>query len=406
MSTKTWLVRLIPLSPFFFGSERNFSAGSDPGKANYISRSNYFPQQTSLLGMLRYELLLQYGLLPISNKNSGTVSKIIGDASFDPSSSYKQNFGYIKRLSPVFIQNVRFADGVWNTQKRFFRAALEAFEHGENQKTYMALKSDKARVSFNRNSWHSFSSPLAPYSGKHNIEPSLVEWGGNNHIPFDYDKDNQPNGLFVSDWRIGITKKDREEAFYKQRFYRFASAGGNDSTCCYCFAFYVELEDSVSLRSDRVVSIGGDRSSFKLITQQIMPEKPSPFYNSEEFYGALYYNGYRGTDKIVLLSDSVVDAQAYQYVHFAVTQGLEFRNTRATVADTRKFGPLLSSEKYKSQRNNNTTSDVPFRGEGYYLLSAGSVFYTETPSEISKLLNAQSNFQTIGYNQYRLIPKI
>ena len=45
---------------FFFGGERTLDDGKS---ADYISHSNKFPQQSALLGMIRYQLLKQHNLL-------------------------------------------------------------------------------------------------------------------------------------------------------------------------------------------------------------------------------------------------------------------------------------------------------------------------------------------------------
>ncbi|MEI6411943.1 MAG: hypothetical protein WCR52_21305, partial [Bacteroidota bacterium] len=60
--TKIWHIRLIPAGQFYFGGERNFSFGEKEDSSNYLVKSNYFPQQTGLLGMLRFVLLREAGL--------------------------------------------------------------------------------------------------------------------------------------------------------------------------------------------------------------------------------------------------------------------------------------------------------------------------------------------------------
>ena len=49
----TYLIKLTPLDKFFFGQKKTF--GDD--NANYFVYSSHFPQQTTLLGLLRYQLL-------------------------------------------------------------------------------------------------------------------------------------------------------------------------------------------------------------------------------------------------------------------------------------------------------------------------------------------------------------
>ena len=57
MATK--LIKLTPLDAFFFGDENTF--GMD--NTSYYVRSRKLPQQTSLLGLLRYELLKKKGFI-------------------------------------------------------------------------------------------------------------------------------------------------------------------------------------------------------------------------------------------------------------------------------------------------------------------------------------------------------
>lgn len=49
-----YLITLTPMDWFFFGGERTLDDGKS---ADYISHSNKFPQQSALLGMIRYQLL-------------------------------------------------------------------------------------------------------------------------------------------------------------------------------------------------------------------------------------------------------------------------------------------------------------------------------------------------------------
>ncbi|MFK1829260.1 type III-B CRISPR module-associated Cmr3 family protein [Bacteroides fragilis] len=55
-----YLITLTPMDWFFFGGERTLDDGKS---ADYISHSNKFPQQSALLGMIRYQLLKQHNLL-------------------------------------------------------------------------------------------------------------------------------------------------------------------------------------------------------------------------------------------------------------------------------------------------------------------------------------------------------
>ena len=53
---KVFKVTLEPKDWFFFGGSSTFDNGT---KTSYIAHSLLFPQQTALLGMIRYQLLKQ-----------------------------------------------------------------------------------------------------------------------------------------------------------------------------------------------------------------------------------------------------------------------------------------------------------------------------------------------------------
>lgn len=407
MSTKIWLIRLRPLEPFYFGGANNFSAGSDPYKVNYLSRSNYFPQQTSLLGMLRYCLLEQAGKLPLSNNNRPSAKALIGAESFHshpiPSPAAATGtpvsaYGKIIRLSPVFIQRVvSNPDGTFSTAQCIFRNANEHFEYDKAAHT-LQLAKKPVEVSFNRNVWQPYHAPEAPFSGKNAPEPTLVDALDGTILPLDYDKEKK-KGLFIEDWRVGIVKKDREEAFYKQCFYRFASPASGGS---YCFAFYAELDTTVTL-TDAIVQLGGDRSSFAL-NAVVAKAGNDPLTEPATFYGNLFQQkGDRSLDKLVLLSDSRVNAMLFSHLQFGVTNGQPFRNNRASVDTTQRYGPLAAKGRLTERFLQSI--DVPQRGQAHYLLAAGSVLYTTDIPRLKVELDKFPHFQTIGYNHYIHIPK-
>ena len=93
-------INLKPLDWFFFGGEHTFNNGENE---SYIARSNHMPQQTTLLGMVRYQLLKQKGLLYRGDKDCDLKKKtnidtIIGTSSFDIEADKSQSFGAIKSL--------------------------------------------------------------------------------------------------------------------------------------------------------------------------------------------------------------------------------------------------------------------------------------------------------------------
>ena len=106
MATIKYKVRLTPHEKFFFGGEKTFGEGKE---ANYFVRSNYFPQQTGVLGFVRHQLLIQCNDNNIFKNNKiqdkDKANELIGKTSFRMDNDFAFNFGKIKSLSPVFISN-------------------------------------------------------------------------------------------------------------------------------------------------------------------------------------------------------------------------------------------------------------------------------------------------------------
>jgi CRISPR-associated protein Cmr3 len=99
MTNKTYFVTLTPYQLFFFGGEQ------DPSPEYYL-KGSFLPQQTALLGMIRYQVLRQNGLLGDDNKieaeNEIKAQGWIGVSSFKYDCD-KQTFGKIISLSPCHI---------------------------------------------------------------------------------------------------------------------------------------------------------------------------------------------------------------------------------------------------------------------------------------------------------------
>lgn len=95
----TYKIDLKPMDVFFFGGEQHFGEGDD---ANYFVRSNYFPQQSGVLGMLRHQLLIQNDCIPITKENRETATSLIGKESYNIEGN-ELLFGAIQNISPLFL---------------------------------------------------------------------------------------------------------------------------------------------------------------------------------------------------------------------------------------------------------------------------------------------------------------
>ncbi len=106
-----YLVTMKPLEPYSFGNDQNFTYPGEKatGKETYFVKSKDIPEQTSILGLLRYLVLQNRGLLRTDFKYSAEeraqMNKHIGERSFSYLEQNKQDFGDIHEISPVFIIN-------------------------------------------------------------------------------------------------------------------------------------------------------------------------------------------------------------------------------------------------------------------------------------------------------------
>ena len=73
-----YLVRLKPLDSFFFSGRETFMSfeTDTKEKTKYLVKSEYFPQQTTLLGVERKQLLIVNNLYEENRENYGTDSNI------------------------------------------------------------------------------------------------------------------------------------------------------------------------------------------------------------------------------------------------------------------------------------------------------------------------------------------
>lgn len=247
-------ITLTPVGSFFFGGEQTFDNGSSQ---SYLAHSNRYPQQTTLLGMIRYQLLKYHNLLPLSAENKDTAAKIIGKNSFCMSVNKKQSFGHIKAISPVFIQN--------NNNEPLLPTP---FTHGM-EITFNGQ--DAQRLYLNGQIKNAIPECLAFDSKVYSTTGTLI---ASNQETKDLVKYSD---IFLSTSQIGITKADNldddKKGFYKQVSFRFKESGT-------CFAFYLALDEDLDQgdkkenKMDEFVFIGAQRSCFKMSVEKLPNDTP------------------------------------------------------------------------------------------------------------------------------------
>lgn len=368
MPSTPYLLRLTPSEAFFFGSERTF--GED--NAMYFVRSNRFPQQTTLLGIIRYKLL--ESIHKLDKQHEQVAIDLIGANSFTTKIS-NPNFGVIKALSPAFLLK---GNEPYHTVPKDWGYR---FQTEQNLPLLVSTKVDAA-------------GKFPAFNPKEGLCDSFINSSSHKIKPED---------IFKSEVRTGITKPNRKKAgeeeeeideskgFYKQEVLRFASRN-------WAFGVLVWLESDAGaklmehLNANPWARLGTENRQAKLEMTPIsdvlaylrvpIGEKPATDQ----------------VQKVILLSHSYADRTIYTDCVFAVTETIDFRNIETSVA-TRDFSALYRTNKDGNNLNAAHRSDVKLN-----LLESGSVFYVsnEKLADFQQKLKQANHFRAIGYNAYQV----
>lgn len=345
-----YIVKLIPTGRFFFGGDMTFEV-SGQAKHNekfssYIIRSLKFPQQTSLLGMLRFLLLSndQAAFEADKIKDSGKAEALIGKKSFtinDPNHEANK-FGKIQSVGTCCLCK----GNEYYYQAPFdYDWTLGAFE------PVTAILNGKSVC----------IPAITEYSSKKGIHKCYLSKQG--HVLED-------ETVFLEDSRIGIRKgnngKTEEEAFYKQIGYRMKD------DCC--FAFEVDINDidlTDSMYNGQLVSVGADSSMFVVQIEKGSLDLDLP---------SSYQVENKDWEKVVLLADTYLPET--DLVEYSISETKPFRFIKTTV--------------------NNTSYHIMHglhnRSERYNLFAAGSVFLVKDAKAFKDIIKSKKEFVQIGYN--------
>lgn len=387
--SKNYLVKLTPTGKFFFGGDMRFGVNGNEGKfSSYIIETSKMPQQTSLLGMMRFLLLSKDETLFDVKKNcikenasKESLEALIGASGFSVNENKDANnkFGKIKSLGPCCV----YEDG-----KRYYPAPIDkgfssinwdadkvvtaTINGKEVQLPELKIMEDGEEKLFTGKHYlSSFFMAISPENI--NVKKDLVYISSGKLMINDYLYSE--NELFIKDSRIGIDKcyegKSQTKAFYKQISYRLKDG--------FCFAFDVKVDEGVNLTeyNKQLVSLGADASSF------IFEAVPVEETNCKEDDGL----------SVVLLSDAYIPKE-----------DIDKCEIRYSINKMRPF-------RFISTKNSSDTSyyringgeNAAKRSKRYELYEAGSVFYFEDKDKRSvfcKILEGRNDFNQIGYNKY------
>ncbi|KKC51150.1 type III-B CRISPR module-associated protein Cmr3 [Porphyromonas gulae] len=395
-----YLIKLTPLDKFFFGQKKTF--GDD--NANYFVYSSHFPQQTALLGLLRYQLLQIAGEDVFKDnkiQDTNKAAELIGEQSFSPFVKDKLQFGIIESLSPVFIIDKKNDEG----KEEHFLPVGKRFQKEKEEDPYNLLHlscEDECPPIFE--SRESQKEKEEAYDPKKGLASCWLSSNGTTLL--------NEEDFFIKDERIGIRKDyegaTNDDAFFCQRYYRFKNfkkvVEDEEAKVCkqppvrvhdFCFATVLETEKAIEHEklNGRIVYLGGERQPFLMEVSEKTEDlqlniKGSALTSDEKHY------------TVVLLSDAKIEPNHLKGVKFASTEVKDFA-CLLTHVGTRRF-----YNKKKKREEQYLEKDETALSHQHELYARGSVFYFDTKEQADQFcehLAASSNFHTIGYNHAQII---
>ncbi len=350
---KTYLIKLRPIDKFFFGTGKEFGIENE----NYFVKSRYLPQQTTLLGMLRYELLkLADEEIFKDNRiiNKEKAKELIGAKSFV--ANEENNFGKINSISPLFLM------------KKDEKLFPQSKEFQENKNRYHFLKIN----------YENGLPLLLGYEAKKSLPQIWQDQQGNQ---YNYDQiftEQQQTGIRKPNYEEGET--ENENAFYVQGFYKMKTD--------FYFAFYVNVSDDIELKHSQVI-LGGERQLFQM---QVFKEEQTQQFN---FIPS-------SLNKAILTSDAYITEDLETICDFAITETSNFRCLQANVETEKYYAIQQKKQKKEDYKKNNL-----HKSKELQLYTMGSVFYFQSEEKKQAFEKAIKNdsFQKIGYNNFQLIDK-
>lgn len=385
-----YLIKLKPIGKYFFGGDMTFEVGDKSNKdynskySSYIIESNKFPQQTSLLGMLRYLLLTKtkspevFSLNENRITNKDAAAKIIGQASFSVIQNHKldekegSRFGKIDSIGPCFLLHEYSKEG---------RLIEEYFLSAPKDSQFIVSFDGSIDAYYNENQLKVPSISYKSKKGESDGEEKIKEYTSKAEFDTIYINGNgstiKEDDIFIKDTRIGINKSYEgktshdDKGYYKQISYRLKDG--------FSFAFVAEVDFDLSECQNELVSLGADGSEFSLSASLLSNGLQIPHYPDG-------VTPVKGACRVILLSDSLLNNEDIKKTYFNISQSIPFRFLETNV-ECENYNVLGGKVKRSEKK--------------YYLYEKGSVFYfenEESANEFVGLVEGKEEFHQIGYN--------
>lgn len=338
-----YLVTLTPLEPYFFGTEQRFEyAGSGvKGFNSYYISSALMPEQTSILGVLRYVILEQNGLIHsdfiYSAQDREKMTELVGEKSFRFEEKSRQKFGMIQSLYPVFITN---ADRDYFVKNPLCNTAKTGFRSMKMSEGYFNTSSGSIKL---------------PQKDAYNAKEGLV--GGFYNLQKAETKDI--DDIFLSSVNTGNRKNGtsnpkNKDGFFKRKCYTLRKG--------FAFAFFVETEEN-ALPEETICYLGQKRSAFRFTAK--------PHENDLEQCVKIAFGG--GEKWFYALSDCLAASETKN--GFSIVFKKSVRNLWVDYSENNTAKRMSQSDKLLN------------------LIESGSCFFEQTSR-----IQQNENCRNIGYN--------
>jgi CRISPR-associated protein Cmr3 len=344
-------IELTPITPIFFADKDLFKYGK---KNYYYIKSRKMPIQTTLMGMIRKEILIIQGkykdnFSEYSQEQKKQLKDVIGDLNglksiFSSKDSLEENInlGIIERISALYITK--------KEQYLFQMPFNYVVEKGKVEELSIK-KCENANFYLNGKD---YKIPAYEVLGREDLYKNK-----NNDYFIDSEKNKiKHSEIFKKfDTNHNHKNKDKKTDYYMVNRYKILPE--------YKFVFYLTTNQELKIKNEiyeNIVYMGGEGTYFKIkITEE--KEKKIKLSRKKDRKNSL--------KQILLLSDSYLPKEIYEdCVEFSISESTEFQ---------------------VKSKNSNTIYD---------LYKAGSVFYTEKIEKLKEYLESYKNARKFGFNNY------
>lgn len=352
-----------PLEPYTFGTEQGsrFEGADATGKESYIMTANRFPDQTTILGTLRYLVLRGNNALNSDFKYEGhidEVNRLIGSESFAFSSENVQGFGKIKSLSPVFIMNKY--TGEKYIKNPFCNTAKNGFRPMKMLKSVMTSKGE---ISLPQNDEEGYKAKNGYAEGFIGLTSGNVLENSDIFTKIVFSGNRTELRGIESD------KTENDEGFFKREAFILAKD--------FCFSVYLDAEDDAfGNETEQIAYMGRKNTAFnvKICVDEISGEDTAGKKLAKEVSEAFERISAESSDCWYYALSDVYCTELPCYENFSIVEEKQIRNLET----------ILSEEKYSRKRR---------KSQRMNLIMSGSVFYEYKPQ-----LMANVNCENAGFN--------